>query len=378
MEIVIVTGVIALAGLVLLTLRMRAARGGVRPSRGARQWSGSAGARRAHAGRPATAAAAAGAVAYRSAGGGGVAVEDPPRTREDELDEWDDDLGWIDDREAPAAAEVLDDEPAARPAAPAPVADPEPEPVPEPAAPLSLAAAPATEPADEPAWDDDLAGEPVRHARPDGGRPLPAARGAAAFGASQATPPAPRRGRAAALRSPVVMVAVYALAGIALVVLAVSLLSGGLSPSPAKETRRAANPAPAPAQPTPSPQEAAAERAAAAAAERRAFERGKRAAEAQQARAERIARERRAARIARERRARRRAAQRRAAQRRAQARAAAPAPGRPSPPSYAPAPAPAPAPAAPAPSTGGSGGSSGGGGGGSSGGGTGGCEFCIG
>ena len=46
MEIVIITGVIALAGLVLLSLRMRAGRGSVRKAGGARQWGGSAGSSR--------------------------------------------------------------------------------------------------------------------------------------------------------------------------------------------------------------------------------------------------------------------------------------------------------------------------------------------
>src|SRR5215211_9017194 len=101
MEIVIVTGVLVLAGLVLLALRIRAPRGSVRTARSARQWSGSAGTR---AGRPAAAAAAStGAVAFTPAGGGGaVAVQDQPRTREADLDEWDDDLGWGDEVDEPA------------------------------------------------------------------------------------------------------------------------------------------------------------------------------------------------------------------------------------------------------------------------------------
>ncbi|HET8951871.1 MAG TPA: hypothetical protein VFN44_15225, partial [Solirubrobacteraceae bacterium] len=55
MEIVIVTGVVALAGLLLFTLRMRAARGSARQARSSRQWSGSAGSRRARAAQPAAA-----------------------------------------------------------------------------------------------------------------------------------------------------------------------------------------------------------------------------------------------------------------------------------------------------------------------------------
>src|SRR4051812_49964468 len=97
MEIVIITGVIALAGLVLLTLRVRAPRGGVRRS-AARQWgASSASARRRRDARPAAAASggAGGAVAFTTLGGG-VAVQDPPRTREAGLDAWDDDLEWTD------------------------------------------------------------------------------------------------------------------------------------------------------------------------------------------------------------------------------------------------------------------------------------------
>src|SRR5215217_5403927 len=232
MEIVIVTGVVALAGLVLLSLRVRAARG-VRKARS----------QRARGARPAAAAAGAGsAVAFSSlgGGGGGVAVQDPPRTREADLDDWDDDLGWGDDLEGPAPAPVASEEPSGEIAVhepPAPAAESAPAapgPVP-PAAPYSLGAAtpPARVADDEPDWDDDLlSGALARRALPDGaGRPIPSARGAAAFGASQATPPRPKPKRGAALRSPVVMVAVYAVAGIALVVLAVSLLSSGLSPS---------------------------------------------------------------------------------------------------------------------------------------------------
>src|SRR5215207_4781899 len=144
MEIVVITGVIALAGLVLLSLRMRASRGSVRKAGGARQWGGSAAStRRSRAARPAAAAAGGGgAVAFTSmgGGGGGVAVQDPPHTREADLDAWDDDLEWSDDLDAaptqrtssagtgeraPAAPVALD-EPTA-----APVAEPEPAPEPE-------------------------------------------------------------------------------------------------------------------------------------------------------------------------------------------------------------------------------------------------------
>ena len=118
MEIVIITGVIALAGLVLLSLRLRAARGGSRKARASRQWNGSAGSRRARAARPAAAAAggAGGAVAYATmhgGGGGGVAVQDPPRTQEAHLDDaWDDDLEWSDDLDAAPAPVALSAEPA--------------------------------------------------------------------------------------------------------------------------------------------------------------------------------------------------------------------------------------------------------------------------
>src|SRR5215210_3672631 len=110
MEIVVITGVLAVAALALMTLRMRASRGSARKVRGTRQWNGRAGSRRVRAGRNAVvpaAAGAGGAVAYSSIGGG-VAVQDPPRTGEADLDDdWDDDLGWSDDleaREAPAPA----------------------------------------------------------------------------------------------------------------------------------------------------------------------------------------------------------------------------------------------------------------------------------
>src|SRR6185436_13843888 len=109
MEIVIITGVIALAGLILLSLRLRASRGSNRKVRASRQWNGSAGSRRARAARPSAAAAggAGGAVAYATmhgGGGGGVAVQDPPRTQEADLDDaWDDDLEWSDDLDAAPA-----------------------------------------------------------------------------------------------------------------------------------------------------------------------------------------------------------------------------------------------------------------------------------
>src|SRR4051794_16420064 len=109
MEIVVITGVLAVAALTLLTLRVRARRGGSRKARSARQWNGSAGSRvRASRTAAMPAAAAGGAVAYASTGGGGVAVQDPPRAAESDLDDWDDDIGWSDaldasEEAAPAA-----------------------------------------------------------------------------------------------------------------------------------------------------------------------------------------------------------------------------------------------------------------------------------
>src|SRR5215213_8113821 len=98
MEIVlIVLGIVALAGLVSTTLRMRSSRRNVRRS-GAAQWRGSAGAA-ARSGRGRFAAAAA---PVATASSGGTAVQDPPRTRVDE-DAWDDDLEWTDDLQAAPA-----------------------------------------------------------------------------------------------------------------------------------------------------------------------------------------------------------------------------------------------------------------------------------
>ena len=160
--------------------------------------------------------------------------------------------------------------------------DPEPEPVAaaEPAA--AEPEAPAEEafnwPApSEPAWDDDLhEDESVGGALPDGqGEPIPSARGAAAFGAATATPAAPsRKRRGGVLRAPVVLVALYAGAGIALVVLAVSLLTSAMSPSEPKQPERTSNvqtatPEPAPAQQGPTAAEKAAAAKAAKAAEAR-------------------------------------------------------------------------------------------------------------
>src|SRR6186997_40231 len=149
MEIVVITGVLALAALALFTLRLRTSRGDSRKAHSARQWSGSAGSRRVRASRTAAmpATAAGGGVAYASMGGGGVAVQDPPRTAESDLDDWDDDLGWsvdLDASEEPAPAPVA----FGTPPAPAPV---EPAAYDEPSGEITAhdATAPAAEPARE-------------------------------------------------------------------------------------------------------------------------------------------------------------------------------------------------------------------------------------
>ncbi len=131
----------------------------------------------------------------------------------------------------------------------------------------------APAPADDD-WDDDL--HPAPYARPDGDpRPFPQARGAAAFGAATAAPPARPARRGAALRSPVVLVTLYAAAGIALVVLAASLLSEGMSPRDSEPGRQAsdvrrATPEPAPAKPAPAQSDADKAAAAARAREQQA------------------------------------------------------------------------------------------------------------
>src|SRR5215217_5923057 len=289
MEIVlIVTGVLALALLAAMSLRRRSSRGGRRRTRDARQWRGSATA--AQRSRLAVAAAGGGAsTAYLSAGGapGGVAVQDPPRTGEADLDAWDDDLEWTDDLDA------APEPPPVNGSVPAPVEEPAPtgnawgaaetqtwngdelddDPVHEAPAPAAEPAPDASAPVDEssgeafrwpnssePAWDDDLhADDPAPIARADGdGQPIPSARGAAAFGAATATPAvSARRKRGGVFRSPVVLVALYAAAGIALVVLAVSLLTNSMSPTDSKDTQRTSETqtaTPEPPAPTPEAQ----------------------------------------------------------------------------------------------------------------------------
>jgi hypothetical protein len=193
-------------------------------------------------------------------------------------------------------------------------------------------------------------------------RPAGVAATASAAGPGRAYTSAPVRRRRGPLGSPVFLLALYSTAGLALIVLAVNLLSGSLNGGPSAAEPAAVTQEPvatvhATATPAPEPTVSAAElerrrdaaRAAMAAATA-AVERSQRQARAAERR--RIARERRA-------RAKAKARARAAARRRA---ATPPATG--TTPSPTPAP---PAPTAPAPSSGG-----GSGGGGSS------CEFCIG
>jgi hypothetical protein len=186
---------------------------------------------------------------------------------------------------------------------------------------------------------------------------------------SGALPRSTSKRRRGPLGSPVVLLALYSFAGIALIVLAVNLLSGSLGageapqPVPAADRRPAEEPSAPVAtatqatDPTSSGStgvsdfELSRREAAAAAAHRAAI--------AAAERAERAARAAERRRIARERRARARARERAEARR----RAAAPAPAGPA--TAAPSTPPPPPPAS------GGGGSGGGGGGGS-------CEFCIG
>jgi hypothetical protein len=258
-------------------------------------------------------------------------------------DEWDDDLGWIDEPATPRRPAKS----VAATAAPA-VAAPErstPDPDPDPDAPLELE-------------DDDWHVEPppVPKRRPDSG---------SAWSRTA-------RRRRGPLGSPVVLLALYSIAGIALIVLAVNLLSGSFSGSddPAPVTPAADRvPVEEPAAATPTP-------AATAAPAVSDFELGQREKAATDARAVAIAAAERAVRTARtaERRRIARARRARAARARARKKAAARARRRAAAPPAAtttpPATAPAPAPAQPAPAP--SGGGGGGGGGGGS------CEFCIG
>jgi hypothetical protein len=194
-------------------------------------------------------------------------------------------------------------------------------------------------------------------------RPAGVAATASAAGPGRAYTSAPVRRRRGPLGSPVFLLALYSTAGLALIVLAVNLLSGSLNggpnaAEPAAVTQEPVATVHATATPAPEPTVSAAElerrrdaaRAAMAAATA-AVERSQRQARAAERR-----------RIARERRARAKAkARARAAARR---RATAPPATSTAPPATTPSP---PAPTTPAPSSGG-----GSGGGGSS------CEFCIG
>jgi hypothetical protein len=302
-------------------------------------------------------------------------------TPADELeDEWDDELGWGEPpADEPPSGRVWPGEgeaPARQDAAshdPAPSAD----------APTGATARhePATAHAvvarDDRAGEDVAARDRLGAASVDPEAPLeledddwqfappPPRRAAGSVAAASAAGPgrayvsAPARRRRGPLGSPVFLLALYSTGGLALVVLAVNLLSGSLSGGPgAAEPVVTAEPVAtveAAATPTPEPTVSAAElerrrdaATAAMAAATAAAERAERQARAAERR--RIALERRARKMAR---ARARAAARR--------RAAASPPA-----STTPVP---PAPTAQPPSSGGTGG---GGGGGSS------CEFCIG
>jgi hypothetical protein len=301
----------------------------------------------------------------------------------DELeDEWDDELGWGDPpADEPPSGRVWSGEgevPARQDGAPDDT-------VTSADAPTGAAARRETAPAHEVIASDDIvargngAGEDVAArdrlgAGPaDAQAPLeledddwqfapPPRRAAGSVAAASAAGPgrayasAPARPRRGPLGSPVFLLALYSTGGLALVVLAVSLLSGSLSGGPsAAEPAVTAEPVAtveAAATPTPEPTVSSAE------LERRrdAATAAMGAATAAAERAQRQARAAEQRRIARERRARERARARAEARRRAAA--SPPAPTTPVPP----------APTATPPSSGGTGG----GGGGSS------CEFCIG
>ena len=177
-------------------------------------------------------------------------------------EEWDDDLGW-EDAPAPAAPEREPDRGAGftwpRREAPAePAADAEPALAePQEAAPAAGTDAPDVAPgapAGTNGWtagsaaDDPAA--PLELEDDDWLAPPPPVR--AGFGAPGTAPAyAPQRGRQRKrLFSPVVLVGIYAVGGIGLVVLAVSLLSGSMGGGNAKEP---AAPAPAAATSTPVP-----------------------------------------------------------------------------------------------------------------------------
>jgi hypothetical protein len=307
--------------------------------------------------RPAIALAGAGAspvVASWARSSGSAAA--PPA--DDLDDEWDDDLGWVEPAPraraaepdpAPAEPAVRDDAPPA-PATAAPPADPPARRTDTVLPRADVIASPADADPDAPLEleDDDWRFEP------------PAVRGTTGPAPAYSSRP-PAKRRRGPFGSPVFLLALYSCAGLALIVLAVNLLSGSLSgdgePEPAVApepvaTVQASAPAPDP-EPTVSAAELDRRRdaaAAAIAAARGAVQRAERRAVAAERR--RIARERRE-----------RAAARRRAERRRREAASATPPAATAP--AAPAPTVAPAPVAPAPS-------GGGGGGGRS------CEFCIG
>jgi hypothetical protein len=358
----IVLALAAIVGISLITVPRfrRRSRGRVRADAG-KQWTTTAAARRrahptAAGARPRagwgtrrTAAAAAGT-------GAATAVAT------DSYDEWDDDLDWGDTAVATPPA------PEPPPALPESDLDWQ----------LPGRNGASAEPEAEPEWEDSTAVEEPASTNGNGAVAEPAELEPPAPPAPPAesdwdwepvvtrTPPAANGARPATARTgarrkvnPLVLVALYALFGIGLIVLAVNVVSGAMSGPETDRTPRAS----ATVQATPEPTPPAASTATSGEAQRlqQAFADQQRALRAQETGAARHART--AARNARA--ARRRAAARRAARRSASAPTPVPrATATPVPP----------APANPTPpSSGGGGGSSGGGGGGG-----GGCEFCIG
>jgi len=257
--------------------------------------------------------------------------------RYDHDDEWDDDIGWIDEPAAPRRATKAVAAPAAPPVSASEQAPPDPD------APLELE-------------DDDWHVEPP---------PVPTRRPADGAGSSRAA----TRRRRGPLGSPVVLLAIYSIGGIALIVLAVNLLSGsfrgGDDPAPVKAAAdRVPAAETAPATPTPAATEAPSVSDFELGRRETAATSARDAAIADSTRAVRAARAAERRRIARERRARAARARARTKAAARERRNATPPAAAATPPAIAPAaPTPVPAPA-PAPSGGGGGGNS--------------CEFCIG